>query len=63
MPRRPGSGEGETVVATVRLLAHLWRGCIVLIDNQAFQRSGVAGRSRAQRLNELLRELFILQIE
>ena len=44
---------------------HLWRGCIVpfLIDNQAFQRSGVAGRSRAQRLNELLRELFILQIE
>jgi len=57
--------EGDTVVATVRLLAHLWRGCIVpfLIDNQAFQRSGVAVRSRAQRLNELLRELFILQIE
>ena len=32
-------------------------------DNQAFQRSGAKGRSRAQRLNDLLRELFVLMIE
>lgn len=32
------------------------------LDSQAFQRSAVAGRSRAERLNEHLRHLFVLQV-
>ena len=57
--------EGDTIVEAVRALAPKWRGCIVefYCDNQAFQRSGAKGRSRAQRLNDLLRELFVLMIE
>ena len=47
-------------------LAHVakWRGCVVefFIDNQSFQKSGAKGRSRAHRLNDLLRELFALMI-
>ena len=57
--------EGDTVVACVERLAHKWRGCVVdfFIDNSAFLQSGAKGRSRAKRLNDLLRELFGLMIK
>ena len=57
--------EGDTVVACVERLAHKWRGCVVqfFIDNSAFMQSGAKGRSRAHRLNDLLRELFGLMIK
>ena len=57
--------EGDTVVEAVRALAPRWRGCVVefWIDNSAFQKSGAKGRSRAQRLNDLLRELFVLMVQ
>ena len=47
------------------MLAHKWRGCVVqfFIDNAAFMQSGAKGRSRAHRLNDLLRELFGLMIK
>ena len=56
--------EGDTVVLACARLAHLWRGCIVTIfcDNKAFQQSGAKGRSKAQRLNELVKELFLLML-
>ena len=57
-------------------IGHEWPGRFVYIlglwhfnrpwlhcDNQAFQRSGAKGRSRAQRLNDLLRELFVLMVQ
>ena len=46
-------------------LARKWRGCVVqfFIDNAAFMQSGAKGRSRANRLNDLLRELFGLMIK
>ena len=57
--------EGDTVVACVERLASKWRGCVVtfFIDNSAFMQSGKKGRSRANRLNDLLRELFGLMIK
>ena len=57
--------EGDTVVVAVQRLAHKWRGCVVefFIDNQSFQKSGAKGRSRAHRLNDLLRELFALMLQ
>ena len=57
--------EGDTVVACVERLASRWRGCVVtfFIDNSAFMQSGKKGRSRANRLNDLLRELFGLMIK
>ena len=57
--------EGYTVLQAVEQMAHLWRHCKVTIwiDNQAFQQSGVAGRSRVERLNWLLRKLLIAQVE
>jgi hypothetical protein len=33
------------------------------IDNKAFERSAAKGRSRAARLNDLLRSLFVLQVK
>ena len=56
--------EGDTATVCASRLAKLWRGCIVpfFIDNSAFQRSGAKGRSLAVRLNNLLRELFMLQV-
>ena len=55
--------EGDTVVACVERLAHKWRGCVVqfFIDN--FQKSEAKGRSKAHRLNDLLRELLALMIK
>ena len=37
-----------------------WRGCIlpIYIDNKAFQASGAKGWSKADRLNDLLKDLF-----
>jgi len=57
--------EGDTVVACVERLAHKWRGCVVqfFIDNSSFQKSGAKGRSKAHRLNDLLRELLALMIK
>ena len=57
--------EGDTVVAMVLLCGWAWRGKIVrvFVDNQAFERSGEKGRSRAKRLNDLLKRLFLLQLE
>ena len=52
-------------MVAVQRLAHKWRGCVVefFIDNQSFQKSGAKGRSRANRLNDLLRELFALMLQ
>ena len=48
-----------------RSLGAAWRGLQIPfgIDNMAFQKSSAKGRSKAPRLNSLLRELFVLQIE
>ena len=56
--------EGDTVVVACQRLAMFWSGCIVTIfcDNKAFQLSGAKGRSRVARLNELVKELFLLVI-
>ena len=57
--------EGDTVVYCCQQMAHLWRGCVVTIycDNRAFQQSGAKGRSRASRLNDLIKELFLLMLK
>ena len=53
--------EGDVVVLMAEQCggAH-WAKCIVPVhvDNQAFQRSGVKGWSKAERLNDLLKRLF-----
>ena len=56
--------EGDVVVRCCRARGHSWRDLQIPfgIDNQAFERSAERGRSRAPRLNEQLRELFVLQI-
>ena len=58
------SKPGDTVVACVEHMGHLWRGKRVPIgvDNKAFECSGEKGRSKAPRLNILIRELFYLQL-
>ena len=57
--------EGDTVVVACTRLAYLWTGCIVTIycDNKAFEQSGAKGRSRAPRLNLLIKELYLLMIK
>ena len=56
--------EGDTVTETVRRRAHGWRGKRVPFgcDNMSFERSAAKGRSRADRLNVLLREIFALML-
>ena len=56
--------EGDTVVRAIEELGHLWYGCIVTfkVDNTAFQKSAQKGRSRVDRLNDLVREIFHLCI-
>ena len=56
--------EGDTVLRCCETLCARWRGCQVPfgIDNSSFERSAAKGRSNAQRLNDLLRHLFMLQI-
>jgi len=57
--------EGDVVTVCVEQEGHSWSGCIVPmgVDNKAFELSGEKGRSKAPRLNELLRELFARQVE
>ena len=56
--------EGDTVVRACVARAPSWKGKIIPfgIDNSAFELSAAKGRSRADRLNALLRHLFVLQI-
>ena len=56
--------EGDTVVETVQRMASRWRGYMVkfYIDNMVFEKSGEKGRSKVERLNVLLKELFMAQI-
>ena len=56
--------EGQAVLRAANAIGHRWRGCRVpiYIDNSAFQLSFAKGRSKAPRLNQLLRELFFLSV-
>lgn len=57
--------EGDTVVHCVQAMGAQWKGKVVPfgVDNSAFQLSFKKARSKASRLTELIRELFVLQIE
>ena len=57
--------EGDTVLRALQAKAVDWRGCQVPfgIDNSAFQLSAAKGRSKAPRLNLILRGVFTLQIK
>ena len=57
--------EGDTVVVACQRMAHLWSGCIVSIfcDNKAFEQSAAKGRSRVSRLNDLVKEIFLLMVK
>ena len=57
--------EGDTVVEACTRLAWAWSGKMVTIfcDNRAFQQSGAKGRSKAERLNGLLKDLFLLMLK
>ena len=56
--------EGDAVVLCAEDLGRGWYRCVVPIylDNTAFERSATKGRSKAERLNELLRRLFALSL-
>ena len=57
--------EGDVVTECTRQMAPLWKGCKVPfgVDNKAFQLSATKGRSSADRLNDLVRELFYLMLK
>ena len=57
--------EGDWVEVALDRLGPTWRGKRVPfgVDNQAFQRSQVKGRSRADRLMDIIRRIFFKQIE
>ena len=57
--------EGDTSLVAVEDLSAGWRGCMVPfgIDNMSYQRSEKRGRSRATRLNDLLKALFVRQVQ
>ena len=57
--------EGDAVVLCVEDLGPGWYRCVVPIylDNTSFERSAIKGRSRAERLNDLLRRLFALSLK
>jgi len=57
--------EGDVVGECARQMGHLWKGCKVPfgVDNSAFQQSASKGRSRADRLNEIIRELYYLMLK
>ena len=57
--------EGDAVVLCAEDLGPGWRQCVVPIhlDNTSFERSATKGRSRASRLNDLLRRLFALSLK
>ena len=56
--------EGDTMICSVETQGPTWAKKLVKykMDNQSFQRSAVKGWSRAERLNLLLKRLFVLQI-
>lgn len=56
--------EGDTVVEAVRRHGGSWFQMAIPfgVDNQAFERSAERGRSKAERLNVLIRELFALML-
>ena len=57
--------EGDAVVLCAEDLGPGWYRCVVPIylDNTSFERSASKGRSRAERLNDLLRRLFALSLK
>ena len=57
--------EGLAILRAARALGPTWRGKVVPIhcDNSAFERSLAKGRSKAPRLNVILRQLFLLSVE
>jgi hypothetical protein len=57
--------EGDTVLRACDREGARWFECLIPagIDNSAFELSAEAGRSRAPRLNDLLRGLFVVQIK
>ena len=57
--------EGDAFRRAAYALGHTWKHCIVPvhIDNTAFCYSLRKGRSKADRLNEILRELFLISVK
>ena len=57
--------EGDTVLYCSEEMGPHWRNSIVPfgIDNQAFQMSLCKARSKAPRLNHLIRKLFVVQLK
>lgn len=57
--------EGDSVLRCETDNAHRWTGLMIPagIDNKSFELSAEAGRSRADRLNDLLRGSFVLQLQ
>ncbi len=57
--------EGFAVLQAAEDIGHTWKNKIVpvWIDNSAFERSLYKGRSKAPRLNILLRKLFLLSVK
>ena len=57
--------EGDWVELACERMCHKWKGMRVPfgIDNQAFQKSQAAARSRAHRLAVIIRRLFFLQLK
>ena len=57
--------EGDAVLRAAKTIGHLWRKKRVpfYIDSSSFQLSFVKGRSRAERLNGILRELYALSVQ
>ena len=56
--------EGDSCLVAVEDLCMGWRRCMIPfgLDNLSFQRSEAKSRSRATRLNDLLKHLFVLQV-
>ena len=57
--------EGDVVVVAVEQLGHLWHKKRVPfgVDNMAFQKSAAKGKSKVDRLNSLVKELFSLMLQ
>ena len=57
--------EGDAVLRAAQELGHSWHRKVVpvYIDNSAFERSLHKGRSKAPRLNIILRQLFVLSVK
>ena len=57
--------EGDAVLRAAKTIGHLWSKKRVpfYIDSSSFQLSFVKGRSRAERLNTILRELYTLSVQ